>query len=194
MVAGAFWNDLANGVIKIFSTINSRSGDTGNGSGGSGDGGIGDLIGNLFNSDGGGSWGDTIKQTIQESLTVDNLNTVKDLLRTYWGEHSGTGHEEEEEDLRKNLDTLRSALGTEGIAGELAKAIDCIENGDQGSACVQDDTVLDVGVRSLNNSLTTGVSSLNDALTTEPASVESFGFNGKVSPDNNTFCSITLPL
>ena len=81
MVAGAFWNDLANGVIKIFSNINTRSGDTGNGSGG-----VGDLIKNLFSSDGGGSWGNTIKQTIQESLTVDNLNTVKDLLRTYWGD------------------------------------------------------------------------------------------------------------
>ena len=131
MVAGAFWNDLATGVISIFNNINSRSGDTGNGSGG-----VGDLIKNLFNSDGGGSWGNTIKQTIQESLTVDNLNTVKDLLRTYWGEHSGSGHEEEEPDLRKNLDTLRFALGTEGIAGELAKAIECIENGDKGSVCV----------------------------------------------------------
>merc|ERR1739844_240190 len=123
--------------------INTRSGNTGNVSGGGGEGGVGDLIKDLFNSDGGGSWGNTIKQTIQESLTVDNLNTVKDLLRTYWGEHSGAGHEEEEPDLRKNLDTLRSALGTEGIAGELAKAIVCIENGDKGSVCVQDDTVLD---------------------------------------------------
>ena len=193
MVAGAFWNDLATGVISIFNNINSRSGDTGNGSGG-----VGDLIKNLFSSDGGGSWGNTIKQTIQESLTVDNLNTVKDLLRTYWGEHSGAGHEEEEPDLRKNLDTLRFALGTEGIAGELAKAIECIENGDKGSACVQDDTVLDVGVhdtvldvgvhdtvldvgvRSLNDSLNTGVSSIDDALTTDPASVESFSFIGKV--------------
>ena len=179
MVAGAFWNDLATGVIKIFSNINSRSGDTGNGS----DGGVGDLIKNLFNSDGGGGWGDTIKQTIQESLTVDNLNTVKDLLRTYWGEHSGPGHEDEEPDLRKNLDTLRSALGTEGMAGELAKTIECIENGDTGAGCGEDHTVLEVGV-----------TTLNDVLSTEAASVESFGFNGKVSQDGNTYRSISVAL
>ena len=167
MVAGAFWNDLATGVIKIFSNINTRSGDTGNG------GGLGDLISNLFTNDGKGGWGDTIKQTIQDSLTVDNLNTVKDLLRTYWGEHSGPGHEDEEPDLRKNLDTLRSALGTEGIAGELAKAIECIEDGDTGAACGEDHTVLEAGV-----------TSLNDVLSTESASVESFGFNGKVSQDS----------
>ena len=181
MVAGAFWNDLANGVIKIFSNINTRSGDTGNGSSGVGEGGVGDLISNLFNSDGGGSIGDTIKQTIQESLTVENLNTVKDLLRTYWGEHSGPGHQEEEEDLRKNLDTLRTALGTEGIAGELAKAIECIEDGDTGTACGEDHTVLEAGV-----------TSLNDVLSTESASVESFGFNGKVNQDSDTYRSIIL--
>ena len=179
MVAGAFWNDLATGVIGIFNNINSRSGDTENGNGG----GVGDLIKNLFDSDGGGGWGDTIKQTIQESLTVDNLNTVKDLLRTYWGEHSGPGHEDEEPDLRKNLDTLRSALGTEGMAGELAKTIECIENGNTGAACGEDHTVLEAGV-----------TSLNEVLSTESASVESFGFNGKVNQDSDTYRSIILLL
>ena len=183
MVAGAFWNDLANGVIKIFSTINSRSGDTGNGSGGAGEGGVGDLIKKLFNSDGGGGWGDTIKQTIQESLTVDNLNTVKDLLRTYWGDHSGPGHEDEERDLRKNLDNLRSALGTEGVSGKLAQAIECIENGETGDACGGDHTVLEVGV-----------TTLNDMHSTESASVESFGFNGKVRKESKTYRSIILIL
>merc|ERR1712110_1202944 len=101
MVAGAWLGELANGVISVFSGINSRSGNTENGSGGNV---LGETIKNFFDNDGKGGWGDTIKQTIQESLTVDNLNTVKDLLRTYWGDHSGPGHEDEERDLRKNLD------------------------------------------------------------------------------------------
>lgn len=176
MVAGAWLGELANGVISIFSGINSRSGNTENGSGGNV---LGETIKNFFDNDGNGGLGDIVKQTIQESLTVDNLNTVKDLLRTYWGDHSGPGHEEEEPDLRKNLDNLRSALGTEGVAGKLAQAIKCIENGETGVECGGDHTVLEVGV-----------TSLNDMHSTESASVESFGFNGRVRKDNNTYRSI----
>ena len=72
---------------------------------------------------GGGGLGDTIKNVILDNLTVENLNTFKGMLRGYWNEHKG--HDEAE--VRKDLDIIRKQLGNEGIAGRLAKTIECIE-------------------------------------------------------------------
>ena len=137
MVAGAFLNDftkgIAEGIGNLFNQagIGGRSID-GNDSGGGGGGNLlSDLITRVLDPDnsnnsgssGGGGLGDTIKNVILDNLTVENLNTFKGLLRGFWNQHKGR----EEAEVRKDLDILRKQLGNEGMAGRLAKTIECIE-------------------------------------------------------------------
>ena len=56
--------------------------------------------------------------------TRQNLNTFKDLLRSYWGKHKG----EDEEEVRKDLDIIKEKLGYDDNSRKLAKIIDCVEN------------------------------------------------------------------
>jgi len=150
MVAGAFFNDftkgIAEGIGNLFNNagIGGRSID-GNESGGGGGGNlISDLITRVLDPDnsnnsggsGGGGLGDTIKNVILDNLTVENLNTFKGLLRGYWNDHKG--HDEAE--VRKDLDIIRKQLGNEGMAGRLAKTIECIEDDISDDLC-------DIGMR-----------------------------------------------
>ena len=118
MVAGAFLDQIGQGISNIFSNLGNNGARSGGGSG--------DLLGGVIrsildpdkNSDGNG-----LTNIVKTVLTPENLNTVKDLLRNYWGNHKN-----EEDEVRKNMDMLRMSLGKDGMAGELAKTIQCIED------------------------------------------------------------------
>ena len=150
MVAGAFLNDftkgIAEGIGNLFNNagIGGRSIDGNDSGGGEGGNLLSDLITRVLDPDnsnnsgssGGGGFGDTIKNVIFDNLTVENLNTFKGLLRGYWIQHKG--HDEAE--VRKDLDILRKQLGNEGMAGRLAKTIECIEEDISDEMC-------DIGMR-----------------------------------------------
>ena len=131
MVVTAFLNELSQGIAEGIGNLFSDAGIGGRSNSDGGNGGGGNIFTNIItrvldpegsNGNGGGLQ-DTIKNVVLDNLTEDNLNTFKDLLRAYWG-----SHKEEVEEVRKDLDIIRQKLGNEGMAGKLAKTIECIEN------------------------------------------------------------------
>ena len=103
MVAGAFLDQIGQGISNIFSNLGTNGARSGDGSG--------DLLGGVIrsildpdkNSD-----GNALQNIVQTVLTTENLNTVKDLLRNYWGNHKN-----EEDEVRRNMDMLRMSLGND---------------------------------------------------------------------------------
>ena len=133
MVVTAFLNEfsrnIAKGIGDLFSNagIHGRSND-----GNENEGGGGNIFTNMItrvldpegSGNSGGGMQNTIKNLVLDNLTVHNLNTFKDLLRNYWGQHKG----EDEEEVRKDLDIIKEKLGYDGNSRKLAKIIDCVEN------------------------------------------------------------------
>ena len=129
MVVTAFLNQLSRGIAEGIGNLFSDAGIGGRSNTGDDNGAGGNIFTNIItrvldpegsNGSGGGL---DIKNIILDNLTEDNLNTFKDLLRGYWG-----NHKEEVEEVRKDLDIIREKLGNEGMAGKLARTIECIEN------------------------------------------------------------------
>ena len=179
MVVTALFENLGREIDKLFNVIGGSGSGDGNGGLGLGsmlrnflDGGSNSNGGNIG---GGGGFMDTIKTVIQDSLTVENLNTVKGLLRDYWGNHTTDRNE-----VRENLDEIRMALSKEGMGEKsmmLARVINCVEYGEE---CDED-----LDVARMNDEM---ITASDDPVTTTIA--ESFGLNAQVGGEQNNFISV----
>lgn len=122
MVAGAFLDRIGEGITQIFNSLGNNNGGRSGGDGGNF---LGDAITSILDpdKDSTGQAGNGIQNIIKGWLTPQNINTVKDMLRNYWGDHKN-----EESEVRKNMDMLRNSLGSDSMSQKLAKTIQCIED------------------------------------------------------------------
>ena len=133
MVVTAFLNEFSRNIAKGIGDLFSNAGIHGRSSNGNDNQeGGGNIFTNIItrvldpegSGNGGGGMQNTIQNLVLDNLTVQNLNTFKDLLRSYWGKHKG----EDEEEVRKDLDIIKEKLGYDQNSRKLAKIIDCVEN------------------------------------------------------------------
>ena len=187
MVVTALFQNLGREIDKLFNVIGGSGSSDGNGGLG-----LGNMLRNFLDggsnsnggNNGGGGFMDTIKTVIQDSLTVENLNTVKGLLRDYWGNHTTDRNE-----VRENLDEIRMALSKEGMGEKsmmLARVINCVEYGEECDEDMDGARMNDVMITESED-----MTSMKDVMITgsdDPVKTtiaDSFGLNAQVCGDPN---------